>query len=124
MGMFGILPNMHTLNILIDCFSRLNRMDYRLFVDGKLFKLGYEWDVVMLDTLIKGFCLNSKFVEALRCFYRMKKGGFEPNILIYCTILNALCKMGKTSTAIQWFWEMDIRICGPDIVAYSMVIDY
>lgn len=53
MGMFGIVPDLCTLNILINCLGDSNRMDCSLFVSLKLFKLGYEWEVVTLITLMK-----------------------------------------------------------------------
>ena len=54
---FGISPNVYTINILVNCFCHLNRVDFRFSVLARILKLGYHPDSITLDR--KSTRLNS-----------------------------------------------------------------
>ena len=55
---FGIYPDVYTLNILINCFCHLNRVDFGFSVLATILKLGYHPNTCTLNTLVKGLCLQ------------------------------------------------------------------
>ncbi|XLS82317.1 hypothetical protein HN51_048148 [Arachis hypogaea] len=68
----GITPEYFTLCILINCFCHLGLMDSAFSVLAKIIKLGHQLDVVALNTLMKGFCINKKVREALEFHDRVR----------------------------------------------------
>ncbi|KAG8639908.1 hypothetical protein MANES_13G003702v8 [Manihot esculenta] len=55
----GISRSVNSLNILINCYCRLHRVDFGFSVLGKSLKLGLEPDIVTFTTLIDGMCKDS-----------------------------------------------------------------
>ena len=50
----GIVPNLVTLSILINCLRHLGQMAFSFSVLGKILKLGYQPNSITLTTLMKG----------------------------------------------------------------------
>ncbi|PQQ19855.1 pentatricopeptide repeat-containing protein [Prunus yedoensis var. nudiflora] len=61
MDLLPIVPNVCTLNIMINCFCHL----------AKLFKFGFEPDVATYNTLIKGFVIEDRISEAAALFFKL-----------------------------------------------------
>ena len=72
---FGISPDVYTLNILINCFCHLNRLDYGFSVLATISKLGYRPDTITLNTLVKGLCLQGNIAGAVNLVEEMEKKG-------------------------------------------------
>ena len=53
MEMQGIAYDLYTLNIMINCFCRRQKLGFAFSVMGKMLKLGYEPDAVTFSTLIR-----------------------------------------------------------------------
>ena len=51
MGSFGITPNVYTLNVLINCYCHLNRVNFGFSVLATILKLGYLPTQPTLNTL-------------------------------------------------------------------------
>ncbi|KAL0413925.1 UNVERIFIED_CONTAM: putative pentatricopeptide repeat-containing protein, mitochondrial [Sesamum radiatum] len=64
MRQLGIPVNQWTMNIAINCYCLLHRVDFGFAILGSFFKLGYEPDVTTFNTLIKGLFLDDKVVRA------------------------------------------------------------
>ena len=50
----GIVPDLVTLSILINCLRHLGQMAFSFSVLGKILKLGYQPNSITLTTLMKG----------------------------------------------------------------------
>ncbi|KAL7161208.1 hypothetical protein ACSBR2_041792 [Camellia fascicularis] len=119
-----VKPDKFTLNIVINCFCKLNRVDLGFSILGNLLKLGYEPNITTFNTLINGLCVNAKIALAVKFLDEIVENGFQPNFITSSTIITGLCKIGNTSVAILLLRKMEeIGGCEPGLVEYSTVID-
>ncbi|KAJ9132051.1 hypothetical protein P3X46_034565 [Hevea brasiliensis] len=110
----GISHNVHSLNILINCFCRLHLVDFGFSIFGKILKIGMDPDIVTFNTLINGLCIEGKINGAVDFFNDMVARGCQPNVCTYTVIVSGLCKFGKTNVAIWLLKEMierEARCC-------------
>ncbi|KAL6142811.1 hypothetical protein ACLB2K_061087 [Fragaria x ananassa] len=120
----GIRPDHYNLAIAINCYCRLNRMDYALSVLAHFFKLGLQPDVATLNTLIHGFVLQNRVADAARVFRKMVVGGHcQPNTITFNTLIKGFCAIRNNTAAIQLLGKMEANGCQPDIITYSTIID-
>ncbi|KAL6204480.1 hypothetical protein ACLB2K_021747 [Fragaria x ananassa] len=98
----GIRPNHYTLAIVINCYCRLNRMDYALSVLAHFFKLGLQPNVTTFSTLINGFVLNNRVADAARVFSKMVVASHcQPNVIAFNTLIKGFCAIGNNTAAIH-----------------------
>ncbi|KAL0456565.1 UNVERIFIED_CONTAM: putative pentatricopeptide repeat-containing protein, mitochondrial [Sesamum latifolium] len=120
----GIPVNEYTMTIAINCYCLLNRVDFGFAILGSFFKCGYEVDVTTFTTLIKGFFLDDKVVEAEKLFKKLLTLKLcEPNEVTILTVINGLCKAGHTLTAYDLLGLFEKTSCKPDVYSYTKVID-
>uniref|UniRef100_A0A7N2L574 Pentatricopeptide repeat-containing protein n=1 Tax=Quercus lobata TaxID=97700 RepID=A0A7N2L574_QUELO len=123
MGSFGITPNVYILNVLINCYSHLNRVDFGFSVLATILKLGYQPTQPTLNTLLKGLCLQGNISGAVSLVEEMENKGYQPDAITCGTIVNGLCKIGQTGLAIRLLRTLENRNFEQDVVLYSTVID-
>ncbi|KAL0456630.1 UNVERIFIED_CONTAM: putative pentatricopeptide repeat-containing protein, mitochondrial [Sesamum latifolium] len=100
MRQLGTPVSEYTLNIVINCYFLLNRVDFGFAILSSFFKLGYEPNVTTFTTLIKGLFLADKVVEAEKLFQKLLTLKLcEPDEVMILTVINGLCKAGHTLTA-------------------------
>ncbi|MBA0670173.1 hypothetical protein Goklo_024538 [Gossypium klotzschianum] len=107
--LLGVSRDVYSLNILINCFCQLGRIDFGFSVLGKMLKLGVEPDVVTFSTLINGLCNQSKIFEAVSMFDEMTERGYQPNLFVCSTILKGLCKSDNTDRSVRFLRLMEGR---------------
>ncbi|XP_042007633.1 pentatricopeptide repeat-containing protein At5g16640, mitochondrial-like [Salvia splendens] len=90
--------NLCTLNIAIDCYSRLKRPELGFSILGSVLKRGYEPDVVTFNTLIKGLLLVGKNLEAANLLKRL--------------FTESLCRLTDESSSLN----IISRLCEPDML--------
>jgi len=54
MEMSGIAPNACTLRVLTNCFCHLSRVDFGFSILARILKLGFQLDLIILNTLVNG----------------------------------------------------------------------
>ncbi|KAL4576685.1 hypothetical protein LXL04_012783 [Taraxacum kok-saghyz] len=116
-------PDVHILSVLINCYCHLNRVDLGFSVLGRILKLGYEIDVALFTTLIKGLIGDNQMGLAVELFKNMVVQGIHPNSITCGTIINGLCKTGNTNAAIELVKKMEKRRMEVGDIIYSMIID-
>ncbi|XP_027174279.1 putative pentatricopeptide repeat-containing protein At1g12700, mitochondrial [Coffea eugenioides] len=126
MAELGCIPlNEYTLNIVINCYCFLGKVNFGFSIFGGFFKRGILPDTATFNTLLKGLFWEHKIHEAQALF---KKIIYEklciPNEITYGTVIDGLSKAGNTSMAIQVlrFMEKGGR-CRPHTAAYNTIID-
>ena len=93
MESFGISPDVSTLNVLINCYSHLNRVDFGFSVLATILKLGYQSTQPTLNTLLNGLYLQGNTPGALRLVDEMENKGYQLDAFTCGTIVNGLCKI-------------------------------
>jgi pentatricopeptide repeat protein len=92
-----IAPYACTLEVLINCFCHLNRVDFSFSILTRILKLGFQPNCIILNTLVKGLCLQGKLAKTMKLVNIMEKIGYKPDAVTYGTIMNGLCKIGGTT---------------------------
>ncbi|KAL0456577.1 UNVERIFIED_CONTAM: putative pentatricopeptide repeat-containing protein, mitochondrial [Sesamum latifolium] len=121
---WGTPINEYTLNIVINCYSLLNRVDFRFAILGSFFKRGYEPNVTTFNTLIKGLFLDDKIVEAEKLFKKLltlKLCVLDEFTIL--TVINGLCRAGHTLTACDLLGLFEKTSFKPNVYSYTTVID-
>ncbi|CAL8161647.1 unnamed protein product [Prunus armeniaca] len=143
MDLLPILPNVSTLNIMINCFCHLGQMGGSLSVLAKLFKVGFQPDAATYNTLIKGFVMEDRISEAAALFskmledapsYSFTKLGHpnarthifthlgQPNVRTYTVMISGLCSKGRISESENLLTLMKERGCSPNGCTYNTLI--
>ncbi|CAL8161648.1 unnamed protein product [Prunus armeniaca] len=123
--LLGVVPDAFILNIIVNCFGRLNQMDASFSVLALFFKLGLQPDVTTFNTLIRGLGLDNRVHEAASLVRKMAffGEGCKPNVITFGTLIDASCKLGQNGRAIQLLRLMEKYDCQPNVVVYSTIID-
>ncbi|XP_059460260.1 putative pentatricopeptide repeat-containing protein At1g12700, mitochondrial [Corylus avellana] len=127
MELSGIAPNVFVLSVLINCFCHLNRVDFGFSILARILKLGFQPDCIILNTLVKGLCLQSKIAEgktgeAIGLLRKMEERNLELDVVKYNTIIDSLCKDRLVTEALTLFSEMTNRGIQPDVFTYNSLI--
>ncbi|KAL6195479.1 hypothetical protein ACLB2K_031098 [Fragaria x ananassa] len=109
----GIRPNHCTLAIVINCYCRLNRMDYALSLLAHFFKLGLQPGIATFNTLIHGFVLRN----------RVEGGHCQPDVVTFNTLIKGFFMIGNNTAAIQLLQNMEENGCEPNIITFNTIID-
>ncbi|THG08224.1 hypothetical protein TEA_002201 [Camellia sinensis var. sinensis] len=120
----GILFDIYTFNIAINCYCHLNQVHVGFSVFGCLFKRGFIPTVATFNTLINGLILEDKTHEAVELFKKLiTSREIEPNVVMYGTIINGLCRIGNTIRAVSLIRIMEDGSYKPDTVVCNTIID-
>ncbi|KAF5941796.1 hypothetical protein HYC85_019438 [Camellia sinensis] len=120
----GILFDIYTFNIAINCYYRLNRVHAGCSLFGCLFKCGFTLTVATFNTLTNGLILEDKTPEAVELFKKLiTSREIEPNVVMYGAIINGLCRTRNTIRAISLLRIMEEGSCKLDTVVCNTIID-
>ena len=123
MEFHGIIIDLCTLNVVINCYCHLGQITFAFSVFTKILKIGYHPNTITLTTLMKGLCLNGKVKETLHFHDHVLALGFHLNHVSYGTLINGLCKMGETRAALQLLRRIEGKLVNTDVVMYTSIID-
>jgi len=79
MGSRGVGLNVYIWGILMNCLCRLRRVELGFAVLGRVLKLGFEVNSVMLNTPINGQCEGGERDRAVRLADEMGDHGLRPS---------------------------------------------
>ncbi|KAI3470259.1 hypothetical protein Pfo_026922 [Paulownia fortunei] len=106
--------NEYTLNIIINCYCLLNRVEFGLGII----------DVTTFDTIIKGLYSVGKVGEATKIFEMLMFHQIcEPNDVMVSTVINGLCKADQTLIANDLLGLYENTSYTPTVYDYSVIID-
>lgn len=101
MNAVNISPHHITLNILLNCYCSVNRVDFAFAVLGGILKSGSIPTTVTCTSLIKGLFMRHKIGEAVGLFKKMVESGCRPDSITCGTLINGLCRAGKSELAVR-----------------------
>ncbi|KAF8104830.1 hypothetical protein N665_0166s0016 [Sinapis alba] len=105
MELQGIVHNIYSLSIVINCFCRCRKLGLSFSVLGKMLKLGYEPNTITFSTLVNGLCLEGRVSEAVGIVDRMVETKVRPNLITLNTLVNGLCVQEYVSwETLPWPW--------------------
>ncbi|KAL0304396.1 UNVERIFIED_CONTAM: putative pentatricopeptide repeat-containing protein, mitochondrial [Sesamum radiatum] len=124
MRRLGAPVDVITMNIAINCYCLLSRVDFGFAILGIFFKRGCEPQVSTFNTLIRGLFLVGEVAEAENLFKKLSSDKLcEPNEVMFLIVLHGLSKAGHTLTARDLLGCFENMSCKPDLRAYNAVID-
>ncbi|KAI9087803.1 hypothetical protein K1719_030133 [Acacia pycnantha] len=138
--LMGLVPDLVTLNILINCYCRMGQMHSAFSVLGKIFKMegriietetvfgkmmkcGERPDIVTYNSLMNAYCLMNKIDETKEIFNKVVQSGCTLDVVCYGILIDGLCKVKKVDEALEFFEEMCRKNIVPNEVIYSSLID-
>merc|ERR1719316_1259561 len=85
----SIVPNLVTMNTLIDAHARAGKMDKCAEILGSMKEeFGIEPDRITYSTIVKGFCMMGHIDQAVAVMESARRTGFAADVIIYNTILD------------------------------------
>ncbi|KAL0414043.1 UNVERIFIED_CONTAM: putative pentatricopeptide repeat-containing protein, mitochondrial [Sesamum radiatum] len=124
MRQLGVPVDEITMNIAINCYCLLNRVDFGFAILGTFFKQGCKPIVTTFNTLIKGLFLVGEIAEAEKLFKKLLSEKLcEPNEVTLLIVLNGLSKAGHILAARDLLGHFENMSCKPNVKAYNAVID-
>ncbi|KAG6600102.1 Pentatricopeptide repeat-containing protein, partial [Cucurbita argyrosperma subsp. sororia] len=118
-------PNLLTCNTLLNSLVRypsLNSILLSREVFKDTVKLGVVLNTNSFNILIYGYCLESKFKDALDLVNKMGEFGCVPDNVSYNTILDALCKKGQLHEARDLLLDMKNKGLLPNKNTYNILV--
>lgn len=105
---------------LINMYSRCGSIDEA----ERIFYALQKRDVTTYNSLIVGFSLNGKSVEAVQVFQRMVSEGIKPSNITFTSVLNACSHGGLLDLGFEIFDSMTVGYgIEPEIEHYGCMVD-
>nr|XP_027076945.1 putative pentatricopeptide repeat-containing protein At1g12700, mitochondrial [Coffea arabica] len=122
----GMVVDECTLNVVINCYCLVGRVDLGFSVLGGFFKRGIVPNVVTFNTPLRGLFQEHKALQAHELFKKIIYEKLcEPDEVTSGIVIRGLCQKGNTGTAIDFLRAMEKqkRPCKPNAIIYSTIID-
>ncbi|XP_027357365.1 putative pentatricopeptide repeat-containing protein At1g12700, mitochondrial [Abrus precatorius] len=116
----GILPNLVSLCVLINCCCQVRHRTLALSVLAKIFRLGYLPSTIVLTTLLNGLFLTRNAEEAMYLRDKMAAQEFQMDQIRYWILIYGLCEVGEAGFAIQLLRHAEGHLIQPSVEAYIM----
>ncbi|MFS8008164.1 putative tetratricopeptide-like helical domain superfamily [Helianthus anomalus] len=120
----GIMYDVITFSTLLDALIETNKfLEFEQFVEkvvrGKL----CEPNIVMQNTVVKGFCRFGALKDAMIYYKIMEISDCKPDNFTYNTIMNCLCETDMLDLALVMSCTMFRKGIDPDVVTYNSFIN-
>ncbi|GMH03873.1 hypothetical protein Nepgr_005712 [Nepenthes gracilis] len=119
----GYYPNVETLVMVLNCFSKKGRMAQAFQLVGLMVSLGNQVSVVVWSILIDGLCKRGRHVLAIYLLEKMIDTGCSPNVVTYTSLVKGLMESEMINDALRILNLMESRGCEVDLVLCNMLID-
>ncbi|CAM8940146.1 unnamed protein product [Rhodiola kirilowii] len=96
-----IQSNINTINMLVNCYSKVSCIDYGFGMLSLILKRGLSPDVIFFNTLVKGLCLEKRVEEAGWLLCKMEEIGCSPDEVMWQTFYRGLCSLGDLDLAVH-----------------------
>ncbi|KAK1431078.1 hypothetical protein QVD17_14295 [Tagetes erecta] len=117
-----IVVNVFTLNMLINAYCQLGKLEYAHQVFDEMHDLGFNPLVSSYNTLISAYVNQGLLMTGIKLKVQMGKNGISPNVITYNTLIHGFCNEGKLPDAYKVFNEMKIMNVAPNTVTYNTMI--
>lgn len=117
-----ISPTVHTFNIFIHGWCKVNRVDEAHWTIQEMKGYGFSPSVITYSTIIKSYSQNSNFGKVYELLDEMKGQNCPPNVVTFTIIMCYLTKFGEFEDALGIPEKMKLFGCEPDTRFYNALI--
>ncbi|XP_045810690.1 pentatricopeptide repeat-containing protein At1g63400-like, partial [Trifolium pratense] len=136
----NINHSIYTFSILVDAFSKEERVKEAKNMFAMMIRKGLKPNVVTYNSLMDGYCLVKEINKATGIFNTMAQMAVAPDVHSFNIMINGFCKIKMVDEAMNLFneiksgrisyalepWlvnEMHDRGQPPDIISYRSILD-
>ncbi|XP_038714760.1 putative pentatricopeptide repeat-containing protein At1g12700, mitochondrial isoform X2 [Tripterygium wilfordii] len=110
----GVVPNVDTLNYLLEVLFEAEKVDIGLDQYKKMNKKGLQPNSRTFEILIRGLILRNRVDESVSILDEMFQLGCPPELRFYICIIPLYCKENKLEVGIKLFKMMRVSNSVPD----------
>ncbi|KAI5432129.1 hypothetical protein KIW84_036034 [Lathyrus oleraceus] len=115
----GVFLDGVAYNIVFDALCKLGKVDDAIKMREDIIDL----DIKHYTTLINGYCLQGKPVEALSLFKEMEEKDLKTDVVTYNVLVSGLFKNGRACEAIDLLEYMDSKSVKPNSLTHKAIIE-
>ncbi|KAK4405494.1 putative pentatricopeptide repeat-containing protein, mitochondrial [Sesamum angolense] len=118
----GLVTNVFSYNMVIDCFCKANMMDRAIENLGVMSERGILPNLVTFNTLIAGYCKARDVLKAREMLLMLLDHGFKPDLFTFNSIIDGLCQVNQITDAFDCYLEMVEWGITPNAITYNSLI--
>ncbi|KAF2289109.1 hypothetical protein GH714_028971 [Hevea brasiliensis] len=118
----GLVSNVFSYNMVIDCFCKTSMMDKAANAFKQMHYKGITPNIVTFNTLISGHCKVGEVSKARELLLMLLEHGFKPDIFTFNSIIYGLCQSQQIDDALGCFNEIVEWGVSPNAVTYNILI--
>lgn len=115
----GLVQNVVSFNMLIDCFVKAKMMNRASNVFKEMVKSGVNPNLVTFNTLISGYCKIKEISRARELLKMLLECGLVPDVITFSSVIDGLCRAHQIEDAFNCFTEMVEWGVPPNNVTYN-----
>ncbi|KAL0348612.1 UNVERIFIED_CONTAM: putative pentatricopeptide repeat-containing protein, mitochondrial [Sesamum angustifolium] len=118
----GLVTNVFSYNMVIDCFCKANMMHRAIENLGVMSERGILPNLVTFNTLIAGYCKARDVLKAREMLLMLLDHGFKPDLFTFNSIIDGLCQVNQITDAFDCYLEMVEWGITPNAITYNSLI--
>ncbi|XP_031254467.1 pentatricopeptide repeat-containing protein At1g12300, mitochondrial-like isoform X1 [Pistacia vera] len=122
-GSMGLLTDLITLNILINCLCNVGRACDGFVVFGRILRWTFDPNAVTFNVFIKSLCLENSVTEAIQKLKKMVVFAVRPYVITFNVLIKSLCLENSVTEAIQKLKKMVVFAVRPYVITYGTLIN-
>ncbi|KAL2460667.1 Pentatricopeptide repeat-containing protein [Abeliophyllum distichum] len=119
----GILPNIDTMNYLLDSLFEAGRVDTALDQYRRLHKKGCNPNSRTFEILISNLVARNRVEESIILLDDMVQFGCEPDSSFYIRVIPIFCRLQNLEVGMRLFKMMGASNISPDSATYAALIN-
>lgn len=118
----GIIPNIETLNYLLEALLESGKVDAAMDQYGRLNKKGCKPNARTFQIMISGLVARNRVEESILVVEEMFQCGIEPDFCFYTCIIPIFCSLQKLEMGLRLFKMMKGANAAPASITYKAMI--
>ncbi|WCJ26848.1 hypothetical protein M5689_008635 [Euphorbia peplus] len=118
----GVLPNVDTLNYLLEVLFESRRVDSGLDQYRRMEKKGCDPNSKTFEIVVKGLVMNGRMSDSLIVLQDMVELGCVPEFSFYTCVIPLFCRENKPEEAMRLFTMMRASNLVPNSCVYNTLI--
>ncbi|PIN14840.1 hypothetical protein CDL12_12526 [Handroanthus impetiginosus] len=118
----GIVPNVDTLNYLLEALFESGRVDTAIDQYRRMDKKGCSPNIRTFEVLISGLAARNRVDESIVMLEEMLQCGCEPGSSFYIRVIPLFCGLQNLKIGLKLFKMMRASNMAPDSVTYEAMI--